>query len=162
MSKDDILQAYVNRLPMGGNVYGIEAAAWIYFGISASELNVAQASLLAGLPNDPTRLNPYDRWQSLKRRQTYVLDRMVQERYLSRAEADRAFQEELSLQPRQQGIVAAPHFLFWLAEQRSSQPASVQTTLDRPLQQFVEAQVQQVIQALAPHKRAPRSRSSAR
>ncbi|MBW4581003.1 MAG: penicillin-binding protein 1C [Tildeniella nuda ZEHNDER 1965/U140] len=151
MSKDDILQAYMNRLPMGGNIYGIEAAARIYFGIPASELNVAQASLLAGLPNDPTRLNPYDRWQALKRRQTYVLDRMVQERYLSRAEADRVFQEELSLQPRQQGIVAAPHFLFWLAEQRSTHPATVQTTLDRSLQQFVEAQVQQVIQSLAPH-----------
>ena len=151
MSKDEILQAYINRLPMGGNIYGIEAAARIYFGIPASDLNVAQASLLAGLPNDPTRLNPYDRWQPLKRRQTYVLDRLVQEHYLSRAEADRAFQEELSLQPRQQGIVAAPHFLFWLAEQRSSRTASVQTTIDRPLQQFVEAQVQQVIQSLAPH-----------
>lgn len=151
MSHDEILQAYLNRLPMGGNIYGIEAAARIYFGISASELNVAQASLLAGLPNDPTRLNPYDRWQALKRRQTYVLDRMVQDRYVSRAEADRAFREVLSLQPRQQGIVAAPHFLFWLAEQRSTHPATVQTTLDRSLQQFVEAQVQQVIQSLAPH-----------
>ena len=151
MSKDEILQAYINRLPMGGNIYGVEAAARIYFGIPASDLNVAQASLLAGLPNDPTRLNPYDRWQALKRRQTYVLDRMVQDRYLSRTEADRAFQEELSLQYRQQGIVAAPHFLFWLAEQRSTQQTPVQTTLDRPLQQFVEAQVQQVIQSLAPH-----------
>ena len=151
MSHDEILQAYLNRLPMGGNIYGIEAAARIYFGIPASELNVAQASLLAGLPNDPNRLNPYDRWDALKRRQTYVLDRMVQERYLSRADAERAFQEVLSLQPRQQGIIAAPHFLFWLADQRSTHPAQVQTTLDRPLQQFVEAQVQQVIQALAPH-----------
>ncbi|XGV99859.1 MAG: transglycosylase domain-containing protein [Leptolyngbya sp. BL-A-14] len=151
MSKDDILQAYVNRLPMGGNVYGIEAAARLYFGIPASDLNVAQASLLAGLPNDPNRLNPYDRWQALKKRQTYVLNRMVQDRYLSRADADRAFEEKLALQPRQQGIIAAPHFLFWLAEQRSTHPAEVRTTLDRPLQQFVEAQVQQVIQTLEPH-----------
>jgi penicillin-binding protein 1C len=151
MSKDEILQAYVNRLPMGGNIYGIEAAARIYFGISANDLNVAQASLLAGLPNDPNRLNPYDRWVALKKRQTYVLNRMVHDRYLTRADADRAAQEELSLQPRQLGILAAPHFLFWLAEQRSTHPASIRTTLDRPLQQFVEAQVQQVIQALAPH-----------
>jgi len=151
MSKDEILQTYVNRLPMGGNIYGIEAAARIYFGIAANDLNVAQASLLAGLPNDPNRLNPYDRWEALKKRQTYVLNRMVQERYLTRAEADRAFQEELTLQSRQQGIVAAPHFLFWLAEQRSTHPAPMRTTLNRPLQQFVEAQVQQIIQALAPH-----------
>ena len=151
MSHDEILQAYMNRLPMGGNIYGIEAATRIYFGIPASELNVAQASLLAGLPNDPNRLNPYDRWNALKRRQTYVLDRIVHDRYLSRADADRAFQESLSLQPRQQGIIAAPHFLFWLAEQRSTHPAQIQTTINRPLQQFVEAQVQQVIQTLAPH-----------
>ncbi|HEY9885570.1 MAG TPA: penicillin-binding protein 1C, partial [Thermosynechococcaceae cyanobacterium] len=151
MSKDEILQAYINRLPMGGNIYGVEAAARIYFGIPASDLNVAQASVLAAIPNDPNHLNPYDHWEALKRRQTYVLDRMTQDRYLSRAEADRAFQEELSLQRRQQGIVAAPHFLFWLADQRSSHPAQVQTTIDRALQQFAEAQVQQVIQALAPH-----------
>ncbi|MEP1058541.1 MULTISPECIES: penicillin-binding protein 1C [Cyanophyceae] len=151
MSKDEILQAYINRLPMGGNIYGVEAAARIYFGIPASDLNVAQASVLAAIPNDPNHLNPYDHWEALKRRQTYVLDRMTQDRYLSRAEADRAWQEELSLQRRQQGIVAAPHFLFWLADQRSTHPAQVQTTIDLPLQQFAEAQVQQMIQALAPH-----------
>ncbi|MBW4691797.1 MAG: penicillin-binding protein 1C [Lyngbya sp. HA4199-MV5] len=151
MSKDEILAAYVNRLPMGGNIYGIEASARLYFGIPARDLNAAQASLLAGLPNDPNDLNPYDRWQALKKRQTYVLNRMVQDRYLSRADADRAFAEKLSLQPRQQGLIAAPHFLFWLAAQRSTHPAQVRTTLDRPLQQFVEAQVQQVIQTLAPH-----------
>jgi penicillin-binding protein 1C len=151
MSKDEILQSYINRLPMGGNIYGVEAAARIYFGIPASDLNAAQASVLAAIPNDPNHLNPYDHWEALKRRQTYVLDRMTQDRYLSRAEADRAFQEELSLQPRQQGIIAAPHFLFWLADQRSTQPAQVQTTIDFALQQFAEAQVQQIIQTLAPH-----------
>ncbi|MBL1173885.1 penicillin-binding protein 1C [Pantanalinema sp. GBBB05] len=148
MSKDEILQAYINRLPMGGNVYGVEAAARSYFGIPAQDLTIAQASLLAAIPNDPNRLHPYDHWQALKQRQIYVLDQMVKDHKLTRPEADRVYTETVSLQPRQQGIVAAPHFQFWLASQLQEHPAQVRTTLDRPLQQFVETQVQQVIGSL--------------
>jgi penicillin-binding protein 1C len=152
MSKDEILQTYMNRLPMGGNLYGVEAAAQVYFGVRARDLNVAQASLLAALPNDPTRLNPYDSWDALKQRQIYVLKQMVKARYLDRVQADRALAETVTLRSRQQGIIAAPHFLFWLADHLpANHPGQVQTTLDLPLQQFVEAQVQQVIQTLAPH-----------
>ncbi len=153
MNKSEILFAYINRLPMGGNIYGVEAAARSYFATPAAELNLAQASLLAALPNNPTYFNPYDHWKRLKSRQAYVLNRMVQDGYINRPQADRAYAEELSLQPRQQGIIAAPHFLFWLASQLPlhSHPSSIQTTLDRPLQQFVEAQVQQSIRTLAPN-----------
>jgi penicillin-binding protein 1C len=151
MSRDEILQSYINRLPMGSNIYGVEAAARIYFGISASNLNVAQASLLAAIPNDPNQLNPYAHWEALKRRQAYVLDRMVKDGYLTRTQAERANGEEIALQPRQQGIVAAPHFLFWVADQLPDHSAQVQTTIDRPLQQFVETQVQQVMRSLAPN-----------
>lgn len=156
MSKQDILDAYINRLPMGGNIYGVEAASRIYFGMSASELNIAQASILAAIPNNPNYLNPYDYWEPLKRRQVYVLNRMVKDGYITRQQADRAYEEKISLQSRQQGILAAPHFLFWVASQlsQSSIPhrmSQIRTTLDRPLQQFVEAQVQQIIRTLAPH-----------
>lgn len=152
MSRDEILQAYVNRLPMGSNIYGIEAAARIYFGIPASDLTVAQASLLAGIPNDPNNLQPYDRLIPLKRRQAYVLDRMVEDRYITQAERDRVHEEDVALQPRQQGIIAAPHFQFWLAQHLPpNHPAQVSTTLDRPLQKFVETQVSQVVTGLAQH-----------
>ena len=152
MSKDEILQAYVNRLPMGGNIYGIEAAARIYLGMPASELNLAQASLLAAIPNNPVYLNPYDNWKRLKRRQAYVLDRMVKDKHITRAAADKADTEAITLQSRRQGIIAAPHFLFWAASQLPKQhPSQIRTTIDRPLQQFVEAQVQQIVHHLAPH-----------
>jgi penicillin-binding protein 1C len=117
MSKQEILDTYINRLPMGGNIYGVEAASRIYFGMSASELNIAQASLLAAIPNNPNYLNPYDYWEPLKRRQVYVLNRMVKDGYITRQQADRAYEEKISLQSRQQGILAAPHFLFWVASQ---------------------------------------------
>ncbi len=151
MSKYEILAAYINRLPMGGNIYGLEAAARIYFGMPASELNVAQASLLAGLPNNPNYLNPYYYWDAAKRRQIYVLKRMVEDGYITATQADQAYSEAISLLPRQQGIIAAPHFLFLVANQLPSEhPSQIRTTIDRPLQEFVEAQVQQVVRELAP------------
>ncbi|NEO32892.1 MAG: penicillin-binding protein 1C [Symploca sp. SIO3C6] len=152
MSKDEILQAYINRLPMGGNIYGVEAAARIYFGMPAAELNIAQASLLAGLPNNPNYLNPYDYWEASKRRQQYVLNRMVEDEYITSTQAERAYAEEILLKSRRQGIIAAPHFLFWLANQLPlGHSPQIKTTIDRSLQQFVEAQVQQVVLSLENH-----------
>ncbi|WP_414751999.1 penicillin-binding protein 1C [Anabaena sp. CCY 9910] len=154
MSKDEILSAYINRLPMGGNIYGVEAAARTYFSIPASELNLAQASLLAAIPNNPTYFNPYEHWERLKQRQKYVLNRMVQEGYVSKDIAYRTSSEKVVFQSNKRGIIAAPHFLFWLANQIPPSPADtnqsvIHTTINRPLQQFVEAQVQQVISTLA-------------
>ncbi|MGI8502605.1 MAG: penicillin-binding protein 1C [Hassallia sp.] len=154
MTKNDILSAYINRLPMGGNIYGVEAASRIYFSIPASDLNLAQASLLAAIPNNPTYFNPYEHYQRLKQRQKYVLNRMIQDGYIQKAIAQRAYNEKVIFQSRQPGIIAAPHFLFWLSSQipttslnKSSSP--IRTTINRPLQQFVEAQVQQILTNLA-------------
>ena len=151
MTKDEILAAYINRLPMGGNIYGVEAAAQIYFSIPASDLNLAQASILAAIPNNPTYFNPYQHRERLQQRQKYVLNRMVQEKYISDADAQLIYKEKIIFQPRQQGIIAAPHFLFWLAKQNNTpnqESSPIRTTINRPLQQFVEAQVQQVISSL--------------
>ncbi|BAY20568.1 penicillin-binding protein 1C [Calothrix sp. NIES-2100] len=151
MNKAEILSAYVNRLPMGGNIYGVEAAARTYFSIPASDLNLAQASLLAAIPNNPTYFDPLEHWQRLKQRQKYVLNRMVQDGYITSLLAERVYTEKVVFQSRQRGIIAAPHFLFWLATQQSTPDAEgqIHTTIDRPLQQFVEAQVQQVLSSLA-------------
>lgn len=150
MDKDTVLAAYINRLPMGSNLYGVEAAARTYFGLPAAELNLAQATLLASLPNDPIDLDPYHHWQALKTRQRYVLDRMVGEKMITELDAERAYSEQVYLQSRQQGILAAPHFLFWVAQQLpSTQGGTISTTLDSSLQQFVATQVQQVVDALA-------------
>ena len=151
MTKDEILTAYINRLPMGGNIYGVEAAARIYFSIPASDLNLAQASILAAIPNNPTYFNPYQNRERLQQRQKYVLNRMVAEKYISNEEAELISKEKLVFKPRQQGIIAAPHFLFWLATKNNtsnSESSPIRTTINRPLQQFVEAQVQQVISSL--------------
>jgi penicillin-binding protein 1C len=161
MNKDEILAAYINRLPMGGNIYGVEAAARTYFSIPASDLNLAQASLLAAIPNNPTYFDPLEHWQRLKQRQKYVLNRMVQDGYITSSLAERIYAEKVVFQSRQRGIIAAPHFLFWLASQLSETQrmgdavtgrddiSQIRTTINRPLQQFVEAQVKQVLSSLA-------------
>ncbi len=149
MDRDQILEAYVNRLPMGGNVYGVEAASRTYFGTAARDLDLAQAAALAAIPNDPVGLDPYHHAPDLRRREAYVLDRMVARGDITSARAQRALAEHISLQPRSRGIIAAPHFLFWLAGQLPARTARVRTTIDRPLQQFVETQLQQVIGALS-------------
>jgi penicillin-binding protein 1C len=147
--RDQILEAYVNRLPMGGNVYGVEAAARTYFGIPASNLDLAQATLLAALPNDPTSMNPYVHFDVLKTRQRYVLDRMIAGGYTTKADAEAAAAEHITLAPRGRGIVAAPHLLFWMADRVAPGTDRVRTTVDRPLQEFVEEQVRQVMRGLS-------------
>ncbi len=152
MSKDEILTAYINRIPMGGNIYGVEAAARAYFGVPAGQLTLAQASLLAALPNDPVYLDPYQHRQALRERQAYVLRRMVADGYVDRAHADAAYSETLTFQPRHQGILAAPHFLFWLASRLPEEHSpQIRTSLDRSLQQYIEAQITQVLKGLTSH-----------
>src|SRR5580704_8669168 len=148
-SKPAILEAYVNRVPMGGNLYGVEAAARTYFGEPASDLDLAQASLLAAIPNDPSRLAPDAGWAALRARQRFVLARMAQLGEITRARADRAFAETLAVRRHDSGIADAAHALFHLYRQAPDAAGRVRTTLDRSLQRFTQAQTQAVIGALA-------------
>lgn len=149
MDQDEILTAYVNRLPMGSNLYGVEAAARGYFGVPAADLSQAQASLLAALPNAPTALNPHTGYLALKERQRYVLDRLVAAEILTPDEGDRLFAQPVSFELLEHQGMVAPHFQFWLAAQLpQNHPASLRTTLDLELQRFVEAQVQQMVRSL--------------
>ncbi len=147
-SKTAELAAYVNRVPMGGNLYGVEAAARAYFGEPAADLDLAQASLLAAIPNDPARLVPDTGWHALRARQRYVLGRMVDLGEITPATASRAFAETLKVRLHDSGIDDAPHALFFLYATGGIRSGRVRTTLDRPLQRFVQAQTQDVIGAL--------------
>jgi len=147
-SRDAILEAYVNRIPMGGNLYGVEAASRAYFGVGAGDLDLAQAALLAALPNDPTRLSPYRGWKALRARQRYVLARMAALGTATPTQAAAAAAEELHVLPPDAGLTDAQHFLFFLYPQVAPGATTVRTTIDRGLQRFVQAQVEQVVGAL--------------
>ncbi len=147
-SKTAILAAYVNRVPMGGNLYGVEAAARTYFGEPASDLDLAQASLLAAIPNDPARLSPDVAWGALRARQRYVLARMVALHDITAARADQAFAETLRVRRHDAGIADAAHALFALYRQLPPGDGRTRTTIDRSLQRFVQSQTRDVVGAL--------------
>ena len=146
-SKPAILEAYVNRVPMGGNVYGIEAAARTYFGEPASDLDLAQASLLAAIPNDPAHIAPDGDWAALRERQRFILERMAELGEITAPSARIAAAESLHVRRHESGIANAAHALFFLAGQREGS-GRVRTTIDESLQRFVQAQTQDVIGAL--------------
>lgn len=144
--KRAILEAYANRVAMGGNVYGVEAAARAYFGVPATDLDLAQAALLAGIPNDPVRLDPRAHWAAARARQRYVLERMMREGYISSRQAELARSENIHVVARDDELIAAQQLLFRIAS--SSTATRVRTTIDLPLQRYVQAQAQDVVRAL--------------
>jgi 1A family penicillin-binding protein len=89
-TKEEILNAYVNQIHFGAGAQGIERASQIFFGKSALELNLAEASLLAGLPKSPTNYNPFQHYDRALQRRDIVLDRMVQAGFISRLEFNKA------------------------------------------------------------------------
>lgn len=159
-SKNDILEMYLNHIPYGGTAYGIEAAAQKFFGKSANQLTVAEAALLAGLPQAPSRYSPFVNPEQAKARQMEVLRRMVEDEYISQEEADQAAGQVLAYVTAATNI-RAPHFVFYvknlLEEKYGLQTVErgglrVRTTLDLELQDYAQASVAAEIEALEKYK----------
>ena len=113
-SKDEILQLYFNEIPYGSNVYGIEAASNFYFGKRAKDLSLAEAAILAALPQRPTYYSPYGtNTEELFSRQQYILDQMTQENVITQEAAETAKSEKLTFKSRIENI-RAPHFVFYV------------------------------------------------
>ncbi len=93
-SKERILTEYINRIPFGGKIYGIEAAAEYYFGLPAANLNQAEASLLCGLPQKPNRFRPDRSLKNARMRQKLVLRALVRHGVMTETEAARIYGEE--------------------------------------------------------------------
>ncbi|MDP3973897.1 MAG: PBP1A family penicillin-binding protein [Candidatus Daviesbacteria bacterium] len=159
-SKDQILEMYLNEIPYGGTAYGIEAAANLYFGKHASELNLAEAALLAGLPQRPSVYSPYGSRPELSReRQKAVLRRMVEDGYISQDEANRAGDQSLTYRTSQNELgFKAPHFVLYVKEKLIEQfgdklveqgGLKVTTTLDYQMQEEVQKIVKEQIEKLA-------------
>jgi len=90
LSKDEILYIYLNQIYMGAGSYGVQLAAETYFAKNVEQLNLAEMAMLAGLPKAPNNYSPIKHMDRAKERQSYVLERMVKEGYITQAEADHA------------------------------------------------------------------------
>ncbi|MDR3556022.1 MAG: PBP1A family penicillin-binding protein [Syntrophobacteraceae bacterium] len=97
LSKNEILYIYLNQIYLGAGAYGVEAAARTYFDEHASQLDLAQASLLAGLPRAPNKFSPATHLAQARERQRYVLQRMVEAHFITSAEAQKALGEPLQI-----------------------------------------------------------------
>ena len=146
-TKDQIMELYLNKSFYGSQSYGIEAAAEGYFHIHASQLDLAQAAVLAGLPQAPTEWNPVLHPDAAKLRQTEVLQAMVRSNFITQQEMDTASAEKLVYHAPINSF-KAPHFVdYVLAELRQLgfqpgvQQLYVKTTLDYHMQQIGESVV---------------------
>lgn len=153
LSKEDILELYLNETPYGGSIYGIEEASQSYFGKAAADISIAESAYLAALPQAPTYYSPYgNNRDRLEDRKNLVLSRMLQNGFLTDAEFGEASRTEVTFRPPRATGILAPHFVFYIREYLEQKYGlraieergfRVITTLDIDLQTKAEEIVQQ-------------------
>jgi len=112
LTKEEILYLYLNQIYLGHGAYGVGIAAEIYFGKPVEDLTLAESALLAGLPQAPARNSPYQHPEQAKRRQTYILNRMLEEGMITYGEFINALKAPLTLKTKQNLFLdKAPHFV---------------------------------------------------
>jgi penicillin-binding protein 1A len=158
LTKEEILFLYLNQIYLGHGSYGIASAAENYFGKTIDELNLAEAALLAGLPQAPSRSSPYQHPQQAKKRQVYILNRMVAEGFISSNEAIKAAQTPYIIRSKEKAsLEKALHFVEYVRryiEERYGKDAiykdglQVFTTIDlhfqRTAQEAIEAGLKEI------------------
>ena len=152
LSKEEILYLYLNQIFLGHGAYGVQAAAENYFDKDVENLTLAECSILAGLPKAPSRYSPYRHFERAKERQIYVLGRMINEGFITQAEANQAKEEELEIRPRiNQHITDTAYFTEqvrrYLEETYGEEllyrgGLEVQTSMNLSMQLVAQAEVQ--------------------
>ena len=119
LSKQQILEQYLNYVYLGSGAYGVADAAWIYFSKTPDQLSLAEAALIAGLPPAPSIYSPLVNPDLALKQRALVLDRMKQEGFITAAEATQANNTQLNLQPATPKYFnsAAPYFTSWVAQE---------------------------------------------
>ncbi len=158
LSKEEVLALYLNQIYYGHGRYGCEEAARYFFGKSVRDINVAEAALLAGLPQSPERLSPRKHPEAAKTRQRYVLGRMAELGFIDRKTADKVAAEPIRLarEPASARGMAAEvvdsvgRFLVERVGERGAYEtgATVQTTVDARLQELARQSLERGLEDL--------------
>lgn len=153
LSKDQILEQYLNQIYFGHSTYGVQAASQMFFGKDAKDLTLAESALLAGIPKGPKYYSPYLSMQNAKDRQKLVLQAMVDQGHITREQADAAAKEPLTILPLKKNEPSeAPYFQDYVrtyAVERLGIPEDlfdagglrITTTLDLRMQKIAEEAV---------------------
>ncbi|MGH8046305.1 MAG: transglycosylase domain-containing protein [Chthoniobacterales bacterium] len=104
LTKEQILEAYMNRIYFGSGVYGVDTASHAYFGKPASQLTLSEAALLAGLIRSPTRLSPFNDLEASVKNRNVVLHRMQETGLIDSAQLDEALREPIRLAPKRDSV----------------------------------------------------------
>lgn len=147
-SKDQILQTYLNEIPYGGTIYGVQEASQYFFGVDAKDVDLAQAAYLAALPQAPTFFSPYGSHRTaLDNRKNLVLAQMKENSLITEDEYNEAKAEQVQFKDEAEAGIKAPHFVFYVREYLEDkygvdavnrEGLKVITTLDYDLQQKAE------------------------
>ena len=145
MPKEKILELYLNEVPYGGTIYGIEEASKIYFKKHANDLSIAEAAYIAAMPQSPSYLSPYGKHlDKLEERKNLVLYKMQELNFITKEEYTLAKSEVVTFLPQELKGIKAPHFVFFIKDYLEEKYSSdivengglkVITTLDYTLQE---------------------------
>ncbi len=118
LTKNEILTLYLNNSPYGGNIYGVEEATQLFFDKKASDVTLAEAAVIASLPQAPSRYNPYSgKKEALLERKNLVLANMLRLKMINEDQYNQAKNENIVFQPRNLGSIKAPHFVMYIKDQ---------------------------------------------
>lgn len=116
-TKDEILSMYLNEIPYGGVIYGVEEASQAFFGKKSSDVTLAEAAYLAALPKAPTYYSPYGpNRDKLEERKNLVLKEMLNNNFITKEEYDSAIAEKVSFIAKGDSSIKAPHFVFYVID----------------------------------------------
>jgi len=151
--KTEILDIYLNESPYGGTLYGVEEASLAFFGKHAVDISLGEAAYLAAIPQAPTYYSPYGNHRdALDSRKNLVLQKMLDNKFISPEEYDAAKKETVAFIPQGTASIKAPHFVFFVREYLENKYGEqaiendglkVTTTLDFNLQTTAEKIVNQ-------------------
>lgn len=120
LSKDEILELYLNQIYFGHGAYGVQSAARTYFGKNVEQLNLAEVAYLAGVPRAPTEYSPYNNPERAKQRQGIVLRRMIEEGFITEDQFRNVYRQDLYFQKIEKEEEVAPYFLEYLRQYLSA------------------------------------------
>jgi 1A family penicillin-binding protein len=117
LTKDQILEAYLNEAPYGGMLYGVEEASKTYFGKKPIDLTIAEAAYLAAIPQSPSVLSPYGKNKDrLESRKNLVLSKLFELKYITEQQYSSAKEEKVTFLPQTNSGIKAPHFVFFIKD----------------------------------------------
>jgi penicillin-binding protein 1A len=162
-SKDRLLELYLNQVYMGHGAFGVEAASRMYFGKSVQDLTLPEAAMLAALPRSPGNYSPFERPELAQRRRAIAIGRLLEQGYISEAEAKAANRAPLGLVPSERRRGSGQYFLEYLQQSLEAKYGSdvlyksglaIYTTLDATLQRASEQALRDGLQALVTRQTA--------